>query len=75
MNSVEAGAVIIGFVNGVRLIQEKNLWGFTFFLIALVTGIVLGFLGYFGLTVETGILVGLGSSGVYRGLQVVGATK
>lgn len=72
METIQAGLVIIGIVNGVRLLQEgnksnpKNYWGFAFFVCALVAGIVLGYLHYFGLTVETGIVAGLGSSGLYR---------
>lgn len=66
LNAVQAGLVIVGIVNGVRLLHEKSFWGFLFFLIALASGVLFGFLGYYGLTVETGIVAGLGSSGLYR---------
>ena len=63
---LQSGLVIVGIVNGVRLLQEKSVWGFVFFVTALVAGIALGFFHLFGLTVETGIVAGLGSSGLYR---------
>ena len=63
---IQAGLVIVGIVNGVRLLQEKSVWGFIFFVVALVAGAVLGFFHLFGLTLETGIVAGLGSSGLYR---------
>ena len=70
MENLQAAAVIIGIVNGVRLIQEgqktKNYWGFILFAVALIVGVVFGLLGYFGLTVQTGILAALASSGLYR---------
>lgn len=72
MEAVQAGLVIIGLVNGFRLLKEgmdsspKSYWGFAFFVLALAAGVLFGFLGYFGLTVETGIVAGLGSSGLYR---------
>lgn len=76
MDNLQAGAVIIGVVNGVRLLEEaqktKNYWGFILFLIALGTGVGLGLLGMFGLTVEAGIVLALASSGVYRGLEKAG---
>lgn len=70
MDNLQAIAVVIGLVNGVRLLKEgqdsKNYWGFILFVFALIAGVVLGLLGYFGLTVETGIIVALASSGLYR---------
>lgn len=78
IGNIEAMAVIIGIVNGVRLLKEgmssnpQNYWGFILFCTALVTGITLGFLHMFGLNIETGIVVALGSSGVYRVGEKVG---
>lgn len=68
---IEAGAVIIGIVNGVRLASDK-ITPFIGFLVALVLGILFGALGYFGLNVQTGIVAGLGSSGVYQVAKKLG---
>jgi hypothetical protein len=68
---VAAGA-LIGFVNGVRLLQSKEYWAFMYFVIAVAGGGVLGYFHWFTLPdAQTGILVGLSSSGVYRIGQVV----
>lgn len=72
MDNVQAGLVIVGIVNGVRLLKEKSVWGFVFFLVALLTGIALGVLHTFGLTIETGIVAALASSGLYRVGEKVG---
>lgn len=72
MDNLQAIAVVIGIVNGVRLLKEgnesnpKNYWGFVLFVIALLVGVGLGLLHYFSLTPETGIIVALASSGLYR---------
>jgi hypothetical protein len=75
-NTIQGALVIIGIVNGVRLLQEgqktKNYWGFILFVVAIVSGILLGALRYFGLTIELGILAALGSSGLYRVGEKVG---
>ncbi len=78
MENLEAIAVVIGIVNGFRLFKEgadstpKTYWGFAFFVIALVTGLVLGALGFFGLNIQSGIVVALASSGLYRGAEKFG---
>lgn len=76
MENLQAMAVIIGLVNGVRLLKEgtdtKNYWGFILFTVAMGAGVLLGLLHYFGLTVETGIVVALASSGLYRVGEKVG---
>lgn len=64
--TIQAGLVIVGVVNGIRLLQEKSYWGFIFFVCSLVVGIILGALHFFGLSIETGIVAGLGASGLYR---------
>lgn len=71
MENVQAIAVIIGIVNGVQLF-ETNRKGFIYFVIALVTGIVLGLIGFFGLNLESGIVTALASSGLYKVAQKVG---
>lgn len=72
---IGGAAAIIGLVNGVRLLQEanktKNFWGFGLFCFAVVAGLVFGFLHWFELNPETGFVLGLQSSGVYRSLEVV----
>jgi len=72
MENLQALAVIIGAVNGIRLLKAQDLWGFVFFVSAIVVGVVLGFLNYFGLTVETGIVAALASSGLYRVGEKIG---
>jgi hypothetical protein len=78
MDNLQAIAVIIGVVNGVRLFKEgndvtpKNYWGFALFLISLILGVGFGFAHMFGLTVESGIVVALASSGLYRVGEKVG---
>lgn len=71
MENITAIAVIIGFVNGVKLFQESRI-SFYYFLLALGAGLVLGFLGYFGLTPETGIVTALASSGLYKVATKIG---
>ena len=67
--AIGAGA-IIGVVNGVALLKEKNYWGFALFLLAVICGVLFGALGYFGLDIQSGILTALASSGVYKLAQV-----
>lgn len=75
MDNAQAIAAIIGLVNGVRLIKEKSWWGLAFYLTAMVAGIGFGFLHYFGLTIETGIVAALASSGFYRLGEKVGGQQ
>lgn len=78
MENLQAIAVVIGIVNGIRLLKEgmdkspKTYWGFIFFAITLAVGIILGFLHLFGMTVESGIVIALASSGLYRVGEKVG---
>lgn len=75
MDNVQAIAVIIGIVNGVTLAKDPDRWGFILFIIALGVGILLGALRLFGLSLETGIVAALASSGVYKVAQKVGGTN
>lgn len=68
---IEAGAIIIGIVNGVRLASDK-ITPFIGFLVGLFAGILLGAFGFFGLTIETGIVAALAASGVYQVAKKVG---
>ena len=76
MENITAVAVIIGVVRGVILGLEQfskvNVTSLVGFLLALATGVVLGFLGYFGLNVESGIISALVATGVYQTAKKVG---
>lgn len=75
MENIQAVAVIIGVVRGVILGLEQLHFTTTSlvgFLLSLATGVVLGLLGYFGLTVETGIVAALIATGVYQTAKKVG---
>lgn len=75
MDNVQAGLVVVGLVNGVRLWFDVNDTGhksFILFAVALVAGLLLGLLHFYGLTVETGLLVAIGSSGAYQIASKVG---
>ena len=73
MENINAGLAIIGLVNGMRLLQQKNNWGFAFFAVAVLTGILFGYIHWFGLAdIEAGFLAGLASSGLYRVGEKVG---
>ncbi len=67
-----AAGVIIGLVNGFRLLEQPNKKGFFYFLGALGAGILFGAVGLFGVpSIEVGIEIALASSGLYRVGQVV----
>lgn len=72
MENLQAMAVIIGLVNGIRLAREQDKIGFILFICALLLGVGFGLLHLFGLTVEMGIVVALASSGLYRVGEKVG---
>lgn len=75
MENLSAAAVIIGVVRGITLGLEQTSIKMTSligFILAVVTGVVLGLLGYFGLTVETGIVTALIATGVYQTAKKVG---
>ena len=76
MENITAVAVIIGVVRGVTLglerldfVKMSSLLGFV---LAIVTGVVLGLLGFFGLTVESGVISALVATGVYQTAKKVG---
>lgn len=75
MDNITAVAVIVGVVRGVTLGLEQFNFKTTSligFLLAVVTGIVLGVVGLFGLTLETGIVSALVATGVYQVAKKVG---
>lgn len=62
-----AAAAVIGLINGVRLLKAGDRWGFIFFAMAILAGILFGYMNWFGVpSIEIGLLVGLASSGFYR---------
>ncbi len=71
-----AVAVIIGIVRGiVAVLQQYTKIDVTSVLgvvLSLIVGIILGFLHYFGLTIETGIIAALTGTGVYQLAKKVG---
>lgn len=73
MDNLEAIGAIIGLVNGIRLLQEGNRWGFVYFCSAIAAGVLFGYFNWFGLpSVQLGLLAALASSGLYRVGQVAG---
>jgi prepilin signal peptidase PulO-like enzyme (type II secretory pathway) len=72
---VVAVAIIIGIVNGVTLLNAPQVTPFVKFLIALALGLLFGVIGLFGMNLETGIIAGLSSSGLYKLSQNIGGGK
>lgn len=70
-----ATAAIIGLINGIKLLENADKRSFFYFLLALIAGIVAGYFGLYGLTIETGILTALASSGFYKGAQIIRGEK
>ena len=65
--------VLIGLVNGVQFALDKNWPSFIKFLTAVVAGGIFGYLKFFGLpSIEIGLAVGVGSSGVYKTITQLG---
>lgn len=70
-----AGFVIIGLVNGIQLLLDKNYRSFGLWITAVLSGALFGALHYFGLpSLETGLAVGISSSGVYKVAQKLGGS-
>ncbi len=73
---VLAGFVLIGLVNGIQFLMDKNWSSFIKFMIAVLCGGLFGYLGWFGLpSLEIGIAVGISSSGAYKLVSKVGTLK
>jgi uncharacterized protein (DUF2062 family) len=72
MENIQGTAAIIGIVNGVILLQS-NRPAFVNFALAVALGVFFGFIGFFGLNLESGLILGLASSGFYKVAQVVGS--
>lgn len=71
MADLQAIAVIIGLVNGIKLFKE-NRESFIYFCVALGIGVSFGYLGFYGFTIESGIVSALASSGLYKIAQKAG---
>lgn len=72
MDTIEAGLIIIGIVNGIKLFELPDKKSFIYFCIAVVIGIVFGALNLFGVAgVEAGLVIALSSSGLYKLAKVV----
>lgn len=72
-NYAIAGFVLIGLVNGIQFIVDKDWKSFIKFITAIAFGCVFGYLGWFGLeSIEIGLAVGLSSSGIYKISQKLG---
>lgn len=68
--------VIIGLVNGIQFAFNRNWQAFVFFITAVISGAVFGYLGWFGLpSMQIGLAVGISSSGVYKAGQLIGGLK
>lgn len=64
---VLASTALIGLVNGVNMAIEKDWGSFIKFMVAVSAGALFGYLRFFGLpSLEIGLALGLGSSGVYK---------
>ena len=62
--------VLIGLVNGIQFALDKKWGSFIKFLTAVIGGALFGYLQFFGLpSLEIGIFVGIGSSGVYKAVS------
>ncbi|KKR00167.1 MAG: hypothetical protein UT24_C0016G0056 [Candidatus Woesebacteria bacterium GW2011_GWB1_39_12] len=67
MEQLTSVAVVIGFINGVKLFENPDKKSFMYFCFAIVLGVVFGFLKLFGISgIENGLIVALTSSGLYK---------
>ena len=65
--------VLIGLVNGVQFAIDRQWGSFVKFLTAVAAGGLFGYLRFFGLpSLEIGLAVGIGSSGVYKAFTKLG---
>lgn len=78
MENITAVAVIIGIVRGITLGLDQTKFKATSlvsFGLAVLTGVVLGFFGYFGLDVQTGIISALVATGTYQVAKKIGGSQ
>ena len=75
MQELTSVAAIIGFINGLRLLENPDKRSFYYFCVSVVLGALMGGFKLFGVTgIEQGLLIGLGSSGFYKIATRVGGT-
>lgn len=71
-----AGFVLIGLVNGVQFALDKNWRSLTFFMVAVLAGVLFGALKWFGIpSQEIGLAIGISSSGAYKVAQKLGGIE
>ena len=64
---IMGGFVLIGLVNGIQFLIDRDYKSFVKFMTAVLAGGVFGYLQWFGLpSIEIGLAVGISSSGVYK---------
>lgn len=72
METITGATAIIGMVNGINFIFEGEWKSFAKFAVALIVGVVFGYLNWFGIKgVEQGLAVALSSSGIYKISQII----
>ncbi len=73
---VMGGFVIIGLVNGIQFLVDKDFKSFIKFMTAVLAGGVFGFLQWFAIpSLEIGLALGVSSSGIYKVASKIGGTK
>jgi len=73
MQELTSVAAIIGFINGLRLLENPDKRSFYYFCVSVVLGALMGGFKLFGVTgIEQGLLIALASSGLYKVSQKLG---
>lgn len=72
METIQVGVAIIGVISGLQLLLEKQYKSFAYYSGAIVTGVIFGYLHYFGLSgIEAGLAAGIISAGGYKLVKIV----
>lgn len=70
---VMGGFVMIGLVNGIQFLVDRDWKSFVKFMTAVIAGGLFGYLNWFGLpNIEIGLAVGISSSGIFKISQKIG---
>jgi len=73
MQELTSVAAIIGFINGLRLLENPDKRSFYYFCVSVVLGALMGGFKLFGVRgIEQGLLIGLAGSGFYKISQKLG---